>query len=184
MNPVSKLGFDLIFWGLRGLQMAKGSMPPQDPHGDPAILHDLLDVGPGKPLGYLPLTTLRRHGLQPRAFRRSLVQRGLKTRLFVRPEYVMLPPRAGRQFSLAVQREHAHLYAWHEPSLQAMLDAHRDVLRSNRWPTKAGGFVQRVASRSAKEPHLYRLVGRAFNDQRPQWPIDDPVTDSRAAPWP
>lgn len=164
MNLVS-VGLSLVRFGLSGLQVV--TRAPYDPHDDPGIMRDLLDVGPRKPLGYLPLTTLRRHGYEPRAFRRAATVSGLTTRLFVRDSYVMLPPYRGRRrFPLAVQREHAHLYVWHEPALQAMLDAHRDVLRDNRWPMKASAFVRKVSRVSADEPRLYRLIGRAFADKR------------------
>lgn len=163
-GPVSMADCLIAFAGLFGLGPGH-----YDPHDDPAILNDLLDIGPRKPLGYLPYETLRRHGQDPVAFRRMLECSGISTQLFSSRKRLVMQ----------------HLYAYHEPSLQRLLDAHRRVLVINKWPSTAKEFVRKVAHVTADEPHLYRLIGRAFNDQRPTWPIANVMgPNRREAEWP
>ena len=98
--------------------------------------------------------TLTVHGIGVTLLAREMRRRGCRTRVFTN----------------FVEQSYCHLYVWHEPTLQALLDSHRKVLIRNKWPTAAAAFVHRVSNTFAEDPHLFRLVGRAFADNRKEWP--------------
>jgi hypothetical protein len=118
-----------------------------------SILMDLVRVGPTKPVGYLPIDTLRRCGIEPWVVARDLEANGCSTA-------ELSPVQCHIGYSGA-------LYAWHEPTLKRLLDAHRGALGD--WPTDPRAFVLRVAREYVREevrPALHALIGRAFDDSR------------------
>lgn len=112
------------------------------------LLRDLFGVGPTKPLGYLPLSTIRRCDRSVEDVASCLISRGL---------YTLENP-----FGIVGT---GALYAAHGPSLLALLERSVGMLQGAGWPTTVPGFVQRVSEQWVDEkesPALYELVGRAF----------------------
>lgn len=114
-------------------------------------LSDLFSVGAQKPLGYLPLSTIRKKGYDP-----ARIQQILEREL--------------RLQTLAVGQKDGWinsggLFAWDGPALQNLLDKHQAVLKDAAWPTAAHAFVDRVGriviEQSSNEP-LYKLIANAF----------------------
>ena len=114
-------------------------------------LSDLFRVSAQKPLGYLPLSTIRKKGYDPARIRKTLeCEQHLQT--------------------LAVGRKDSWinsggLFAWDEQALQNLLDKHQAILNNAAWPTEAHAFADRVGhivvERSSNEP-LYKLIANAF----------------------
>ncbi len=117
------------------------------------FLHDLRAVGPEKPLGYLPVNTIVSVCQMPLVqMINELEQKQLVTRLFSEKE--------SRIFSGA-------LYAYDEPSLQALLNRNRGQLVRAHWPFESDLFVERVAkiSVSVASP-VFDIIADAFADYR------------------
>jgi len=115
------------------------------------FINDLRNVGPQKPLGYLPLTTIEADcGLRVDQVVTEMADKGLVTRTF----------KAG-----ACNIESGALYVYHPAALKSVLHQHRKVLQEAGWPTDADGFVIAVATRIARpETVLYDAVADAFAD--------------------
>lgn len=113
-------------------------------------LTDLTDVGPTKPLGYLPLQTLRGYHIDLQQLEATLLARGLSV---LRTDPTESHIRSGA------------LYAYHEPSLRALLERSARVLTVAAWPTEPTAFVQAVDTLTApRDTELYELVAEAFGD--------------------
>ncbi len=113
-------------------------------------------TGPGKPLGYLPVSYIEDVGYTPDDLSTELEAQGLKTQFYG-------PRRLGRQ------THGPALYAWHVPTLQGLIDSNLAVIERYGWPTDADRFAQQVATRlaSSKEsPELFELIAQAFDDER------------------
>jgi len=117
-------------------------------------LSHLRQVGPNKPMGYLPLSTIRDRGTDPE---------------------VVLAELQGRNVSATVLPEAAchvrggALFAYSPRALQLLLDANQEILKQAAWPTVADAFAERVAKvpvLQEKQPELYRLIGLAYADPR------------------
>lgn len=119
------------------------------------LLSDLLTVGPGKPMGYLPLATIAGCGRGFEALAAELEAKGLHTR-------VTPPAPEGKIGSGA-------LYVADLAELEKLIAPHRALLEASGWPTDAKGFFEKVGDVSVRQgtnPPLYVLIGRAFNDER------------------
>ncbi|SRR3989344_2087035 len=115
-------------------------------------LSDLLDVGPEKPLGYLPLDTIRNYcHVDPAEVAKYLQQRGLETR-----EWAQSFCNVGS----------GALYVYDRASLQNLLNQKSKVLVEANWPTQVDDFVVKVATICAKSPDLFNLVADAFADYK------------------
>jgi len=108
------------------------------------VLMDLFDVGPSKPLGYLPIETIKQYGQTPESMTAEAERKGLCHELIG-----------------------DHLYFYEEASLQSLLDENRNVLEEAGWPISVSEFVVKVETELAdsKTP-LFRLIARAFADER------------------
>jgi hypothetical protein len=115
------------------------------------FLNDLFWVGPSKPLGYLPISTIKDEGKSVRDIMEWAGNVGIRCVAFTEFE--------SRVSSGAV-------YVWHESALQALLDSNRDILTRTEWPIIANDFVSQVVTENARDPALYELIGVAFNDFR------------------
>ena len=116
-------------------------------------LSDLTRVGPTKPMGYLPIETIRTRGSDPEVLLHDLKAAGLSA--------VLLP------FGECHIGFEGALYAWHDETLKALLDSHREAL--DGWPSEPRAFVLRVAREMVshtRQRELYELIGRAFDSSR------------------
>jgi len=117
------------------------------------LLADLYGVGPEKPLGYLPLTTLKRCASVEHTHH-ELERKGLFVRVFDQRESNV----AG-----------GALYCADLTALQDLLYKNAHTLHRYEWPSQARAFINAVACvgiRQEKAPDLYRLIGLAFADGR------------------
>lgn len=122
--------------------------PPADP------MDDLFKVGPRKPLGYLPLKTIRSCGFKPGQVASDLENCELQTRFCTKEECKIVG---------------GALYAWNHDALRELLDNNRSLLERNEWGITPDEFVQDVIAKDAQKdlnPELYALVGKAFSDRR------------------
>ena len=123
---------------------------PFNDQSEGRYLNNLLDIGPDKPLGYLPLFTLRDLCMvDPIEVAEYLRQRGLETR-----EWDQSFCHVGS----------GALYAYDRRSLQILLDRNLKVLNEAGWPNQADDFVVQVATTCVEQPHLFDLVADAFAD--------------------
>jgi|GEM_PF-2309313 len=116
---------------------------------------DLWKVGPEKPLGYLPLSTIGGYCGESAARVKSVLKaRGLDVRVF--HEECLIDAGAGA------------LYAFDPAALQRLLDENLATLLLAAWPTRAADFVRKVASGwicARRFPALYTVIARAFGRQ-------------------
>ena len=121
------------------------------------FLQDLYQVGPSKPLGYLPLTTIQVSGVSVDQLIAWAQSQNLKHKLL-----------SEKQCDIAG----GALYIWSSQSVQKLLDDNLSILKQSNWPIHDDAFVHKVANHLAKQPSLYELVGVMFSDERmehPQW---------------
>ena len=116
-----------------------------------AILSSLTGVGPSKPIGYLPLYTVRDFlKIDPQALVESVVMEGLSATLFEASDCCI---------------KSGALYVYDSHALQQVLNASRSVLSQHGWPIDSEGFVARVAGEWIEEPTaLLDVIDRAFGD--------------------
>lgn len=111
-------------------------------------------VGPAKPMGYLPKSTM--HNM-------------------VKDSDRILPELSARGVRFLELSQHecwvgsGCIVAWDPEALQALLTANLPILAKNNWPTIAEPFVRHSLVHSVRqtdEPDLYRLIGLAYADKR------------------
>jgi len=113
------------------------------------ILNNLRMVGEEKPLGYLPISTLREIcGMEPQKMREELEAKGLAV--------IELTEEESRIGSGA-------LYAYDREALGRILESGRSILEKNQWPTEPDEFVRHLKV-FAENPDLYNLVAHTFAD--------------------
>lgn len=117
------------------------------------FLTDLRTVGPLKPLGCLPISTLVDIcRVTPEEMREELEEKGL-----------VVVQLSNEESSIAS----GALYAYHEQALSGVLQAGKDILKKNNWPTEPREFVCHLKI-LAKDPELFTLIMKAFADPRLQ----------------
>ena len=115
------------------------------------LLNDLRLVDKEKPLGYLPISTLREIcGMEPQKMREELEAKGLVVVEFTQEE---------------IGVGSGALYAYDRDALHRVLESGRSTLEKNRWPTEPNEFVRHLKV-FAEDPKLYDLVMQAFADPR------------------
>ena len=115
------------------------------------LLNDLRLVGEEKPLGYLPILTLRKIcGIDPQKMREELESKGIVVVEFKEDE-CRVPGGA--------------LYAYDRNALGRLLESGKTILEKNGWPTEPDGFVRNLKV-FGEDPDLYHLIMRAFADPR------------------
>jgi hypothetical protein len=115
------------------------------------LLNDLRLVGEEKPLGYLPISTLKKIcGTDPQTMRDELEPKGIIVVEFKEDE-CRVPGGA--------------LYAYDRNALGRLLDSGKAILEKNGWPTEPDGFVRHLKV-FGEDPDLYRLIMHAFADPR------------------
>lgn len=112
------------------------------------LLADLRNVGPNKPMGYLPLDAIKRNcNTTPEALQSELCAKGLKA------EELYHNPHA--------------LVVWDEDALQSLLDKNQETLMASKWPTDANEFAEYIMQHSAPAyTVLFDVVADAFADYR------------------
>lgn len=115
------------------------------------LLADLQSVGPKKPVGYLPLSTIEIFA-SPDEVQKQLEEKGLST--------ILRRPSVARVGSGA-------LYAFDPSAVQKILDKPKNnaELKKENWPTQAEPFVRYLSSGNfAKKGPLFDIVADAFSD--------------------
>lgn len=127
-----------------------GPTPPEE------VMRHLRDVGPDKPMGYLPIRAITEFCGIPLADAIEDAQtHGLAWRV------VGEPP--------ASHVDSGALYVWDRNALGALLDLNQDILTIAEWPLDPDGFVEKVIDVTVHHwvfPALYELIGAAFSDDR------------------
>lgn len=124
-------------------------------------LENLLDVGPSKPMGYLPRAMLEKYGHHVDEVAVMLREMGL-----VVVDVEEFKPRSIKRRGFGAPTS---LFAYDERALQNLMDQNASILDVASWPRDAAGFVEHVIAItvSKKEnPDLYALIGKTFNDAR------------------
>lgn len=115
------------------------------------FLNDLRFVGPGKPIGYLPIMTMLEAGWTTHDAFEWAKKRGLRA-LEVKPGVSRFIPSA--------------MYVWDADAVQSLLDLNLHIVASSDWPTDAESFVARVISDQADpESPVYLLIGCMFANE-------------------
>lgn len=122
---------------------------PANPETKEEGLKDLLNVGPQKPLGYLPLEYIERYRT-PEALQRELEERGLIVKTYAMPNVPSLK----------------FMFAYDQTALQKLLDENISVLKEARCPRNAEKFVERIAIGGTVDAYtgLFTLIATAFGD--------------------
>jgi hypothetical protein len=124
-------------------------------------LPDLFDVGPDKPFGYMPIEAIvMKQSCPLEQVRAALEQQGLHT--FIAGVSAILDRARPSTRS-------GDLYAYHPPSLQALLDNHAGILHDNGWPQQVDQFVRRVAREDVPSSNvgLFGLIEQCFERHVP-----------------
>jgi hypothetical protein len=115
------------------------------------ILSSLTQVGPAKPIGYLPLYTIRDIlRIEPNALACDAEARGLSTAP-LGPDQCCIKSGA--------------LYVFDRKSLEHMMQSSRHILSPSRWPLDPEQFVARIAREWIDQAHpVVPVIRRAFGD--------------------
>lgn len=127
-----------------------------------SILNDLFLIGRSKPIGCLPVRTIKRCGYTAEQLIEELNALGLET--FIAGTVCTGEFAEGYTF---FSRE--SLYAYHHLYLTEFLQRNRDLIIKSQWPIEPSEFAHRVHQESVMweiNPALYACIGRAFNDPR------------------
>lgn len=126
-------------------------LPPSKEEEVQELLNDLRLVGVTKPLGYLPISTLRDVcGVELQEMREELEAKGL-----VVMELTEQETNVGS----------GALYTYDRDALSRVLESDRLILEKNGWPTEPDEFIRHLKF-FAKDPDLYKLVMQVFADTR------------------
>jgi hypothetical protein len=121
------------------------------------ILNDLRCVGPSKPIGYLPLSTLIEAGWTQYMATDWARERSLKAR-------VVLPGQSPYITSA--------VYVWDSQAMQALLDLNAHLVTRNGWTPVSEEFVEQLVNRRAETgSDLYQLIGYMFGDAETTDPL-------------
>lgn len=108
-------------------------------------------VGPGKPVGYLPIDTIKGYiGKDLDEVVKYLEDKGLEVRLFTDFGWPGLD---------------GSLYAYDRAALQKLLDENKQILIDSGWPTDADDFVANLKVDAKIGTPIYKLIAKAFDDK-------------------
>jgi hypothetical protein len=116
-----------------------------------AILSGLARVGPGKPIGYLPLYTIRDVlEMEPTAIVREAEGKGLSAALFG-PDQCCIKSGA--------------LYLFDRQALGQLIESSKTILSAGNWPLDPDQFVSRIAREwiDGEDP-VTAVIRRAFGE--------------------
>lgn len=115
-------------------------------------LEQIRNLGPHKPLGYLPIDTLS-------SYFHSDVQHEIERARQKGFKYLVLSPK-----ETDIGHEGA-LFIYDESSLKQLLEEHRETLVKGHWPTDPEAFTRKVASVFVHDgTPLREVVDRAFGE--------------------
>lgn len=117
-----------------------------------AILSSLIQVGPSKPIGYLPLYTIRDVlQMDPDTLCRDAEAKGLSAALFG-PDQCCIKSGA--------------LYIFDRQSLEHLMQSSRPILSASLWPLDPDQFVARIAREWIDPAHpVASVIKRVFGEQ-------------------
>lgn len=149
--------------------LSPSSLLPEQPEIPPhdLVMDDLYGVGPNKPLGYLPVMTIYKHGEKPDALARLSQERGLSI-------FWLEPTDRDR---MRRWDDMGSLYVYDDLALANLLQQNADVLARHGWPAMLADFVARVAAEHVdpkRQADLFRLIAWAFNDPRAEYARPQP----------
>lgn len=123
---------------------------PQDDSRLPDYMKDLRDVGPSKPLGYLPDSTIAECGLSSEEVRAQAAVRGLAT-------YHSVPGEG--------HHDDGFTYVYDRRALAHMLKSGTQILESASWPIDPDAFVRYVdRNNAAPKTELFDLIADIYAD--------------------
>jgi len=115
------------------------------------LLKDLSMVGPDKPIGYLPLNTLNKMGINYEDAKIFFENRGLKT--------LMLDEEKSNVVNGA-------FYVYDVEFLNRFLNREDNIniLKKNNWPIDADEFIKHLNESAEPKSKLFDLIADAFAD--------------------
>ena len=116
-----------------------------------SLLRSLDRVGPDKPIGYLPLYTVRDLAeLDPVSVAADATARGLAAAEFCQEECCI---------------KSGALYVYHREALACLLRSHADILAAAGMPADPDRFVAEIAAHWLDPTHpAYSVIAAAFGD--------------------
>lgn len=142
-------GNKLIYYDI--IQAMKETKEKPTPAEIGEILSDVRSVGPKKPLGYLPLSTIKRDcGVDPQLLIAEANRQGKISRIFSQTECGI---------------GSGALFVADRVALQKLLSQNSVELKRCGWPDDVNGFINFVAVETAEpETLLFNIVADAFAD--------------------
>jgi hypothetical protein len=118
-----------------------------------SLLRSLTEVGPAKPIGYLPLQAIEKFlRLPPEALAAAAIAQGLSTAQFAPPPVSCIKSGA--------------LYVYHREALANLLQANADALSAAALSLDPDDFVVRIATLWFEESHpAHKIIAKAFGDR-------------------
>lgn len=115
------------------------------------LLRSLSQVGPAKPIGYLPLQTIRLLAkLEPSSVARDAFDRGLASAQFGPAECCI---------------KSGALYVYHREALARLLRVNTPILTAANMPLEPENFVAFIATNWLEPSHpAYPIIAEAFGD--------------------
>lgn len=114
------------------------------------IFNDLLNVGPHKPIGYLPMMAFHSEE-QLKNILLQLILKNLTVTFF--PENESLTASGA-------------LYVWDYKALTKHLNKNKNILLRSKWPITADAFVRHLFNNTAPgKTQLFNVIADAFNDK-------------------
>jgi hypothetical protein len=116
------------------------------------LLNDLRLVGPHKPLGNLPLSTIREDcGIEPEKLQKELENNGIKTLILTKEECSI---------------SSGALYVYDEEALAQLLKDNEKTLSEAGWPTQPVPFIRHLKVLAEPETDLFNVIADAYGDKR------------------
>jgi hypothetical protein len=120
----------------------------------PDILNDIRNIGPAKPVGYLPLSTIKAYGGNVKALSAEAKRKGFIVRLFRKGEAPIVS---------------GALFVASPVALTKLLEKHKDTVAAFGWSSNPETFLEEMATRQATpKTKLYDVVADAFADYKNQ----------------
>lgn len=112
------------------------------------LLNDLHQVGPAKPVGYLPLDTIENDcGANVAELQQLCEIKGLKTAIFSHKE---------------CETYSGALFVWHEAALQAMLEPQKLMLAAAGIKADCEDYIRKIAAKTYTSDPLYGFIAETF----------------------
>jgi hypothetical protein len=113
-------------------------------------LSDIRSVGPGKPVGYLPLSTIKTYRGDIKLLTKEAKQGGLMVRVFNENE---------------TNIGSGALYVAHKKTLMRLLEQNKNILKHFGWSSNPAKFIEDLATKVApRKTKLFDVVADAFVD--------------------